>query len=79
MNWVEYLLLLFCGIVYGELKLDLLEGLIELCTEPIWSWVCFCFCFILFVCLFVCFVVVGRLSMAAPISLGDIALFRSLT
>jgi hypothetical protein len=45
MNRVEYLLFLFSGIVRGELKLGLLEGLIELCTKPIWSWDFFFFFF----------------------------------
>jgi hypothetical protein len=41
MSWVEYLPFLFCGIVCEELELGLFEGLIELCTKPIWSWAFF--------------------------------------
>ena len=38
MSWEQYLPFLFCGIVCEELELDLFEGLVELCTKPIWSW-----------------------------------------
>jgi hypothetical protein len=41
MNRVEYLLFLFCRLVWGELELGLFEGLIELCTKPTWSWAFF--------------------------------------
>jgi hypothetical protein len=37
MNWIVFLLFLFCGIVFRVLVLGLLESLIEFCTKTIWS------------------------------------------